>query len=1461
MIIMDELEKFFEYSLSTAWDISTATFTAESSAAPPNSNIDDFYIYEGGDKVFVIADGNDTVYEYSTKSYASSRGLAVAGISAGQGTLSGGSITGTSLNVGGGSITSGSVTASGSISATSNFDNNGRFRGAKNNQQAEIATWNNVLGTSNKYIKIGGNTSTSSDRRESDSYRHPLTPGNNIIEIGARGSSITHIENLTELQEVTVNDNIIVYGNPKVEDTNPTATGTTIYSDTFTEASDTALGSHTSDSGHTYSTIFDDTGGNGPNLTVFGGAGQAGMDQSVDNEGQTFVSSAVTSGVDYELIWNYQVDLAGINGSDLIHFAFGVVDSNNYFLLSAAWNSSGAPNNNASLIKVVNGAGSEIVSDPFSYHSLTISSNTAYEIKIKLVDRQHYIYHDNTLIWSGYLSGFPYDTDHGAGIGIGDRVYSGGKESHINYKFNSVTQKEYQASDFTYPNSYIEQGNFGIGTTTPSEPLHVDGNVRIDGGVVILNSESPDSGNSSFTITRDLSNYNSRFVHAAVRIGQDAGKSFIPSAQKIIAIGNQALSGATGSYNTGLGFRAGRGISGQRNVTIGDFSSYVQGSGNAVNDSVFLGYQAGYAINDSSDHVMIGRDAGKEATTGAANILIGRDAGKGASGTSTFSNTVAVGYQALTALTTGDENTAVGHQAANALTTQRYNTVVGYQALKDHTGGESNTVFGARAGNNGTIGQDNTLIGTSAGRSANGDLGGSVFVGKEAGASFGDGYLSQEVVGVGKRALYDSDGRWNTAVGAYAGENASGGNNGGLAAFGSHAGQYAKSDGNTLLGGFAGRGVSGSSTFSNTVAVGYQALTALTTGSGNTAVGYQAGDVITTGSNNTLIGHETGGAISTGSRNIEIGKNFRVSNVSNRVSVGYEAGGGNESVCIGDRAGKSATGTKLIAIGRQSVSSYSGVHAVAIGYEAGSVMGSGSHNTYIGFRQGRSTSGKSYNVSIGGFTHSNGDNNVIIGYQAGENLTTSSDGNVLLGYQAGNAETGSNKLYIENSNSTTPLIYGEFDNKKVKVHNSLEVGVRGDDTGNAGTLTINGDAQAGHDPKFIMDGGWHGSADKFEIEIGGYSNYGPSLKAHQMKIADNSGNNRITFSGTPSLGINYSGNVFNLGGGISGTGVNLRTAENLQTFQHTGFVYDWLEWTGNSSNTQGYDFHTYTHKNVLKLDGSNGQVSVKNKAFLVGTEVQNTGNGFNSVFEFGAGSHSNYHSHLIFRPTGNSTNYNANYWGSIGWDPSGSLQGLQINTGNYKENIWFTQGVPGASNPKAYARFDSNGNLKLHNTNLNNHTAPTEKLHVVGNVRVEGKVIADKIEVSDEGLTSAGHHGEGAEIWYQGTSTSVAGDVYYLNSSGDWANTDASAEATAKGLIAVAAGTDTDVNGMIMKGFVYLATDPGGSAGDVVYLSETANKLTTTAPTTSASIVRVCGYKVATNVVYFDPSKDFIELA
>jgi hypothetical protein len=47
--------------------------------------------------------------------------------------------------------------------------------------------------------------------------------------------------------------------------------------------------------------------------------------------------------------------------------------------------------------------------------------------------------------------------------------------------------------------------------------------------------------------------------------------------------------------------------------------------------------------------------------------------------------------------------------------------------------------------------------------------------------------------------------------------------------------------------------------------------------------------------------------------------------------------------------------------------------------------------------------------------------------------------NVFLGSGAGYNETGSNKLYISNSNTSTPLIYGEFDNQYLEINGDLTI--------------------------------------------------------------------------------------------------------------------------------------------------------------------------------------------------------------------------------------------------------------------------------------------------------------------------------------------------------------------------------------------------------------------------------------
>lgn len=225
------------------------------------------------------------------------------------------------------------------------------------------------------------------------------------------------------------------------------------------------------------------------------------------------------------------------------------------------------------------------------------------------------------------------------------------------------------------------------------------------------------------------------------------------------------------------------------------------------------------------------------------------------------------------------------------------------------------------------------------------------------------------------------------------------------------------------------------------VAIGLNALLTVTTGSGNTAVGFDAGRTVSSGSvYNTLIGYFTkrNGTAGTksGDYNTAIG------------AYAMEEGSGSYNVFAGYLAGRYATSSNNIAIGYEAMGSgtVSGSNNIAIGLQAMVNGGSGAENIAVGTNALRgasaATTSGSYNVAVGaevGYAYTTGAQNTVIGYQAGRSLTSGS-GNVLIGYQAGyNLTTSSSQLYIDNSNTATPLIAGDFSTDDLTINGSLTI--------------------------------------------------------------------------------------------------------------------------------------------------------------------------------------------------------------------------------------------------------------------------------------------------------------------------------------------------------------------------------------------------------------------------------------
>jgi len=197
-------------------------------------------------------------------------------------------------------------------------------------------------------------------------------------------------------------------------------------------------------------------------------------------------------------------------------------------------------------------------------------------------------------------------------------------------------------------------------------------------------------------------------------------------------------------------------------------------------------------------------------------------------------------------------------------------------------------------------------------------------------------------------------------------------------------------------------------------------------------LGASAGFSNTNGTFNSFVGYHAGYSNTTGGGNSFLG--YR---------AGFRNTTGNNNSFFGNNAGENTTG--------QSNSFFGSV--------AGSSNSTGSQNSYFGHYAGYFTGEGIDNVMIGylaGYYTATGSHNTIIGSQAGRGTSSHSKfGNVFIGYQAGYNETGNYKLYIENSGSSSPLIYGDFANDIVAINGNLGVGT----VSPANKLDIAGTAQ------------------------------------------------------------------------------------------------------------------------------------------------------------------------------------------------------------------------------------------------------------------------------------------------------------------------------------------------------------------------------------------------------------------
>ncbi len=113
-----------------------------------------------------------------------------------------------------------------------------------------------------------------------------------------------------------------------------------------------------------------------------------------------------------------------------------------------------------------------------------------------------------------------------------------------------------------------------------------------------------------------------------------------------------------------------------------------------------------------------------------------------------------------------------------------------------------------------------------------------------------------------------------------------------------------------------------------------------------------------------------------------------------------------------------------------------------------------------------------------------------------------------------------------------------------------------------------------------------------------------------------------------------------------------------------------------------------------------------------------------------------------------------------------------------------------------------------------------------------------------------------------GYSSSAIGDLVYLDSSSTWQKCDANTLALYSGILGIALEVKASANALLVAlpgSFIYSTTGfPTWTIGSPIYMSETAGAMTHTQPTTTDAAIRVMGWGIHADKMYFFPSPDYI---
>ena len=530
----------------------------------------------------------------------------------------------------------------------------------------------------------------------------------------------------------------------------------------------------------------------------------------------------------------------------------------------------------------------------------------------------------------------------------------------------------------------------------------------------------------------------------------------------------------------------------------------------------FVGYESGLANRSGRKNVFLGYRSGYSNDTASFNVFIGNETGySNVNGRYNSFLGFQAGYNNISSF-----NSFVGYQSGRSTTTGASNVFIGYLAGYTNQTGSNNVAIGNRAGYNGTAVTSNVFLGDSAGYGNTSNY--NVFLGKGTGKANTGQYNS--FIGY-QSGMKNTSGTSNVFLGYKSGYSNIGGTD--------PAGSY-----NVFIGNQAG---STNTTGAYNVFLGHQAGQSNSTASWNVFIGYQAGQKTTTSNYNTYVGYMAGNKNITGTSNVFFGTQAGADNL------------GSKNTYVGDAAG---------------AGSYNGQNNVFLGSWAGTSNVNGSNNVHLGANAGRYHQGSS-NIFIGNGT----------GYDNATPYDLGGTGNVLIGNNLGQNMSISNTLMIDNTSTTTPLIWGDFFNDKVVINGMLGVKkinpVREIDvTGNIGASGI---IVA---PTFMVGTNWFISDGGSKLNFC----YGSCALSTPMEIQSSGNvnvNNDLVVDGTLSIG----------------TGASLAPL-HVESYLSSTCTYGYLNSSGNTGTSSGSNAYSIFAQRRVRAEEFNADSDARIKHVL-----------------------------------------------------------------------------------------------------------------------------------------------------------------------------------------------------------------------------------------------------------------------